>query len=310
VSNYLSIKQLIYSYLLHSLSSYTFSEEYRRIKDNKIPLYKGRDNNRVLYISGVALRLSKSHNQTPMEIASSIAFHLLATDGDVFNVKIVPPGWIYLELTHPFLATWLQRLAVRNIGGNEGIERWGDGALPGWGAMRKREIIPENPARLFAIQYAHARCCSLVLLAHREGLIKLREPLPDPGENTQWQKPNFPSSVSAFWHVISTAQIPWLNCEDMLRLSHPAEGHLISELVQAVDHLESLDFSASVNWEKVGLDLSQAFESFWRICHIWGDVKTSSPELAQARLGLVMATQSVLRFLLVEILGVFAPWEL
>ncbi|MBE9050908.1 glutamate acetyltransferase [Nostocales cyanobacterium LEGE 11386] len=310
VSNYLSIKRLIYSYLLHSLSGHTLSEEYRCIKDKQFPLYKGRDNNQVLYISGVALRLSKSHNQTPMEIASGIAFHLLATDGDVFNVKIVPPGWIYLELTHPFLAAWLQRLAVRNVGENEEIGKWGDGALQDWGAIRKREIISQNPARLFAIQYAHARCCSLVLLAHREGLIKLREPLPEAGENAQWQKPNFPSSVSAFWRVTSTEQIPWLNCEDMLRLNHPAEGHLISELVQAVDHLESFDFSASVNWEKVGLDLTQAFESFWRICRIWGDIKTSSPELAQARLGLVMATQSVLRFLLVEKLGVFAPLEL
>ena len=66
--------------------------------------------------------------------------------------------------------------------------------------------------RLFAIQYAHARCCSLVLLAHREGLIKLREPLSD---------------VSlAFRNVVSRQQIPWLNCDEKLRLNHPDESYV------------------------------------------------------------------------------------
>ncbi|MHC5827514.1 MAG: DALR anticodon-binding domain-containing protein, partial [Nostoc sp.] len=137
------------------------------------------------------------------------------------------------------------------------------------------------PNSLFAVQYAHARCCSLVLLAHREGLIKLRKPV----SNTS----------PAFWSVIAPNPIPWLNCDGTLRLNHPDEHRLIAELVQVVDNIECPDVSGSVKWEKVALNLSQAFEKFWSNCRIWGEVKITSPEIAQARLGLLMATQSVLR---------------
>ncbi|MDP5339264.1 MAG: DALR anticodon-binding domain-containing protein [Nodularia sp. (in: cyanobacteria)] len=254
------------------------------IETSEFPLYKGKDNNRVLYISGVALRLAKSHNQTAMELASGIVSHLSAICGDVFIVQIVPPGLIYLQLTDPFLATWLQSLVFKNVGGD--------------GEMETSKITIQNPSRLFSIQYAHARCYSLALLAHREGLIKLREPIADISEN------------SALHNLASTKEIPWLNDEQKLRLSHPAEGRLISELVQVIDYLECADLCRAVNWEKVGLDLSQAFELFWSQCRIWGKVKISAPELAQARLGLIIATQSVLRCLLVDKLGAVAPLEL
>ncbi|MBN3950548.1 MAG: hypothetical protein HWQ38_30405, partial [Nostoc sp. NMS7] len=152
------------------------------------------------------------------------------------------------------------------------------------------------PNSLFAVQYAHARCCSLVLLAHREGLIKLREPV----LNTS----------PAFWSVIAPNPISWLNCDGTLRLNHPDERRLIGELVQVVDNIKCPDISDSVKWEKITLNLSQAFEKFWSNCRIWGEVKITSPEVAQARLGLLMATQSVLRYVLEENLGVFAPLEL
>jgi arginyl-tRNA synthetase len=284
VSKYISIRQLIYSYLLYAVNIYTENCELISIETRKFPLYKSRNNSRVLYISGVAQRLAKSHNQTTMKIASGIVSHLSAIRGDVFIVQIVPPGWIYLELTDPFLASWLQNLVVRNVGED--------------GEMATREITMQNPSRLFAIQYAHARCYSLALLAHREGLIKLKEPIPDLNEN------------SAVDDLVSTEQIPWLNHDQKLHLSHPAEARLIAELVEVIDNLECPDLSDAVNWEKLALDLSQAFEAFWCQCRIWGQVKISAPELAQARVGLIIATQSVLRCLLVDKLGAVAPVEL
>ncbi|TVP64445.1 MAG: glutamate acetyltransferase [Nodularia sp. (in: Bacteria)] len=293
MSNYTAIKQLIHSYLIQSLGIYTSTYQNSCIDEQKIPLYKGRDNNRVLYISDVALKLSKSHNRTPMEIASGIASHLLATRGEVFSVQIVPPGSIYLELKPLLLAGWLQSIAITSLRNDEEpVNSCGDqGEID---EIAKRKISLHNCERLFAVQYAHARCCSLVLLAHREGLIKLKNIknlLADTSENSQ-------------------EQIPWLNQNYQVRLSHPAEGHLIAELIKVVDNLEFPHVNVSVNWEKAALNLSQAFEVFWCKCRIWGNIKISSPELAQARLGLVMATQSVLKFLLVNKLGIVAPWEL
>ena len=284
MSKHTSVKVLLYSYLLKAVNIYTLTNKLISIETQKFPLYKGRDNSRVLYISGVALQLAKSHNHTTMDIASGIVSHLAAIGGDVVRVQIVPPGSIYLELSDPFLAAWLQSLVVTNVEEN--------------GERENRKITEQNASRLFGIQYAHARCYSLLLLAHREGLIKLKEPIPDISEN------------SDLHNLVSAEQIPWLNDEQKLRLSHPAEGRLIAELVQVIDNLECADLSSAMNWEKVALDLSQAFEAFWSQCRIWGKVKIYSPELAQARLGLIIATQSVLRCLLVDKLGAVAPLEL
>ncbi|MBD2676903.1 glutamate acetyltransferase [Nostoc paludosum FACHB-159] len=250
-----------------------------------------------------------------MELASAIALHLSATCGDVFNVQIVPPGWIHFELTDSALAGWLQRLvgewedremgrlvlseavsaaSRREVWGDEGAKTAG-GAGEAGGERITNAQCP-MPNALFPIQHAHARCCSLVLLAHRERLIQLKEPLAN--------------SSPSFWSVISPNPIPWLNCDGKLQLNHPDERRLISELVEVVDNIQFPDIRGSVKWEKAALNLSQAFENLWCNCRIWGEVKIISPKLAQARLGLLMATQSVLKFVLEEKLKIFAPLEL
>ncbi|MBR8838269.1 MAG: glutamate acetyltransferase [Stigonema ocellatum SAG 48.90 = DSM 106950] len=314
-SKYIAIKQLVYSYLEKSLSIYTDSTKMICIREGNIPLYKGRDNNRILYISGIALQISKYENFSAMEIANGIVSHLPATCSEDFHVQIVSPGWIHLELTHPTLATWLQSIVEWGVGNGEwgiGNREWGIGNRE-WGvgngekgekdaslsslsplsplsplsSPTPHSLFPTPHSPSFSAQYAHARCCSLLRLGHQQGLIQLRH------------------LDTVHGGVPSSKPIPWLDCDAKLRLSHPASGRLIAELVKVVDQLEY-----SYNWEKAALDLSQAFETFWRNCRIFGEMKTTSPELAQARLGLIMATQSVLRFLLEEKLGISALLEL
>jgi len=223
-----------------------------------------------LYISALALQHSKSHNLPPLEIAQAIASHLITIQND-FEVLIVSPGWIHLRLTDLTLSNWLQNIAVSPV---------------------PQPSTTTKAPNLFPIQYAHARCCSLLRLAHLDSSLLLIQPLPDD------------NAVS--WRVISPNPIPWLDSAQ-ISLKTTAESRLIAKLIQAVDDLA--DVNASGNFELAARQVSQAFEIFWSCCHIWGEVKINSLPLAQARLGLVLVTQTVLRSLLHR-LGAIAPLEL
>ncbi len=274
-----AIKQLIKGYLTSSSSIFTNNREITGIEGRKVPLYQGGYNQKILYISSVAIGISKSQNSPVMEIAEVIAGHLSQNSDNLFKVKVVPPGEIYIELIDSTLAAWLQNLIV--------AKKTGD-----WGNNLVHYQLPTSLSsfRVFTIQYAHARCCSLLRLGHQEGLIELDR-----------------TSTEGFMSVKS---IPWLNDEQKLFLNHADEIFLLYQLVKAVDNLVCADSSSCINWEKVGENLSQAFEKFWCNCRIWGEVKIHSPQLAQARLGLLIATQLVLRSVLEHKLGIVAAIEL
>ncbi|MBW4671069.1 MAG: glutamate acetyltransferase [Cyanomargarita calcarea GSE-NOS-MK-12-04C] len=287
VSKYTALKQLVYSHLIAAVDTDVNVTETQSRSFIDISLYKSRDVQKILYISGVALQRSKFLGFPAMEIASPIASNLLATCGENFKVQIVSPGWIHLELTDLILAAWLENLVSFSEG-------WGEGGMGRGGDGEKQNLnfppapLPPCPPSLFTVQYAHARCCSLMRLAKLEGLIKIHQVGTD-------------TSLSP--------TIPWLNI-DRIRLNHQAERYLIGELVQVVDDLIYPRSSSSLHWEKAALDLTMAFEAFWCNCRIWGEVKTQEPKLAEARVGLVMATESVLRLILEEKLGISAPIEI
>ena len=273
-----AIKQLLSRYLMSSLGIFTNNEEITGIKGIKVPLYQGGYNQKIIYLSGVAMRISKSQNSPVMEVAEGIAGHLSQNSDSLFRVKVIPPGEIHIELMDSTLAVWLQNLIVAKRTGDL-VNNFLHDQLP----------TLSSPLNVFTIQYAHARCCSLLRLGQQEGLIELGK-----------------TDTNSFMAVNS---IPWLNCEQKLILNHADESFLIYQLVKVVDDLVCAD-SIFINWLKAGGNLSQAFERFWGSCRIWGEVKIHDPELAQARLGLLIATQLVLRSVLEEKLGIVAPVEL
>jgi hypothetical protein len=235
----------------------------------------------VVYICAIAFKESQSWGTSPIDVATQIAdqFSYLSSQElsddpkKYFTLKVVPPGWLHLQLTDLGIATWLQSLAEGQRGG-------GAGGLQGQG-----EFLPSafpSSGSLFSVQYAHARCCSLLRLAQREGS----------------------------WGAIAPDAIPWLNEKGELRLTHRGECSLISQLFSALDAMYCPASSKKLNWEKLAQEISFSWENFYRQCRIWGDVKTEVPELAQARLGLLMATQAILQLLLEDYLGVPAPLEL
>ncbi len=280
-----AIKQLISGYLASCFSVFTNDRGITGIESRKFPLYQGGYNQKILYISGMAMGISKSQNLPAMEIAQAIAGHLSQNSDSLFSVKVIPPGWIYLELIDSTLAAWLQNLIVfpenRHL-----INNFLNYQLP---VTNDQSQISLHSLTIFKIQYAHSRCCSLLRLAEKDGLIELDK-----------------TGIKSYFSV---KPIPLLNGDQKLLLNHADEMLLMHQLVKLVDDLVCTD-SISLNWEKAAGNLSQAFEKFWGSCRIWGEVKIQTPELAQARLGLLVATQLVFRSVLEDKLGVVAPIEL
>jgi arginyl-tRNA synthetase len=280
-----AIKQLITGYLASCFSVFTNDRGITGIESRKVPLYQGGYNQKILYISGMAMGISKSQNLPAMEIAQAMAGHLSQNSDGLFMVKVIPPGWIYLELIDSTLAAWLQNLIVFPENGHL-VNNFLDCQLP---VTNDQSQISLHSLTIFKIQYAHSRCCSLLRLGEKDGLIAL----------------NRIGTKSYF----SVKPIPLLDGDQKLLLNHADEMLLMHQLVKLVDYLVCTD-SISLNWETAAAKLSQAFEKFWGSCRIWGEVKIQTPELAQARLGLLVATQLLLRSVLEQKLGVVAPIEL
>jgi arginyl-tRNA synthetase len=252
------------------------------LKLHEIPLNRAKDRLGVVYISAIALKLAKIWQQPPQTIVAQLVENLQALGSGDFAIKVAPSGMIQFELTDVALAVWLQRLAQT--------------ALP---LPESRILSAVSVDRLFPIQYSHARCCSLLRMAHRDRLIAIVNP--DPPATPQ------------IWSLTAPNPIPWLD-DKKLRLVHPAEYNLISQLLAVLDTLYPITEvdkrQNPVNYLKLANSLSEAFQSFYSQCRIWGEVKIETPKLAQARLGLTLATQSLLRLILEELLNAVAPLEL
>ncbi len=277
VSKYTAIKRLISSQIRRSLSIYAGERKMNSIDCKYSHLYKGRDKDGIFYVTSLALKLAKSHNIRALEIANEIGALLSANLGNIFFVRVTPGALIHVVLTDQCLAIWLANLISSGFGGE--VEQELGSTLPD---SCEPELLSSSAA-LFTAQYIHARCCSLLRLGEQEGLIKLNE--------------------------INYDSIPWLDDNQKIRCDRQATHHLISELVQMVDLLccEDPGSSKVVNWQKSVVSLIDAFEGFWSNCRIWGEVKSTSPELARMRIGLVLATRVVLRHLLSKKLGIIAP---
>lgn len=268
-------------------------------------------NNQQIFTSGLS---PTNAALTSPQSFNSDATHQACLD---FSLEVLFPGWIHFQLSDRSLATWLQQLIqmpplLSNLEHDLSIGFQEKGDVGERESQIKHEDFktieitdhkqltqdPKIARQLFAAQYAHARCCSLLRLAQRQGLIELS----DSDFKTQ------------SWHFVEPNPIPWLYDEQgmeseplRLRLGHAAERGLIEQILDGVDQISSLTPSSPI---KLITPLSHTFERFYSTCRIWGEVKTETPKLAQARLGLVGVTQKLLRSLLQEQLGVSAPIEL
>ena len=285
-----AIIQLLRAILATTLSSIDKNHKSGMIIPENIHLYKSRDLSRILYISGVALRQKKNQNLHSMKLAQNIECFLSAKYPQELKVEITSPGLIGVEVRPRLLSTWLQHI----VSGETEYKLKNKSENSHFYLSMSEKCA--NPSSVFALQYTHARCCSLIQLAAREKLIQL-------GANDAFG--------SSSWIVVNPSPIPWLEENQELRLVHPAEFRFISELIKAMDDLEcSFLDEKSIDWEKTAAGLSQSFEAFWSNCRIWGEVKNTHQELAQARIGLILFARLVFERLLEERLGLIALQEL
>lgn len=282
---YPTLKQLLSNWLQAALNDYIANNSVFAKQQSDI-IHKAKDAHRVVYVSGTAMQLSKVQNIPAAEIGTQISLHLrhvantnIACTSPLqklpsvnlladFTVQVLSSGLMYFELTPCAIANWLQYLVD---------------------SPPTQQKLPTSPkvkndvtADLFCVQYAHARCCSLLRLAASEKLTQVQAVAPQP--------------------------LPWLDAQTRLRCCSPAERALISQLFAVIDALYPAGEHVQINWQKAALALTQAWQDFYTRCQIWG-VNRDDQNLAQVRLGLLLITQSVL-YLTLQKLGRSAPLEL
>ena len=290
----LAFKSLLIDKLFSAISDYlevsgglseSIEADTSLLTKKSIPLQRIQEIKRVIYVSAIGLKLQKQAQKSPMKIAEAIASSIDLPSN--FTIHLLPPGWIQFHINELELAVLLQHLNQWPIQ-TEVTEKLRNGQT--WQHLY-------SPQDLFLVQYAHARCCSLLRLADRQGAIAL-------------SKPRLSAERSAM-QIINPNPIPWLDAQNQLHLVHITEWALISRLVTTLDTLSSFTSETPpAQVMKLATCLSQDFLTFYRANRIWGEIKIENLALAQARLGLIRATQTMIKLLLEEGLGVFAPIEM
>lgn len=164
----------------------------------------------------------------------------------------------------------------------------GDRSLGIWLENLPQITLPTNNypvavvAPLFALQYAHARCCALLRLAEQQGLIKLTDP---------------------HFRAISY-QLQFNSIQGDFLLVMPPARAVINQIIVVVDALGS---NSQQNWLKLTTNLALAFLEFGDRNPLWGK---ENPHLIQANLSLIAVTQMLLQLLLIDKLLIAAMIEL
>ncbi|MGB3207584.1 MAG: hypothetical protein WBB28_21585 [Crinalium sp.] len=308
------IKMLLLSNLKLSISSYInkLSLEKTIIHYNfesnikNIPLQRIHDEEKVIYGSAIALKLASQYKLAPVEIATQLATYLETTIDYNSNAKtlnffteVSNNGWIYFYLTNSSIAVWLQHLLEIP-----------ETLFHNFKISESKNIELKRSCSFFQIQYTHARCCSLLRLGEQEGLIKIST------DNHQGK-----------FYIVEPKPIPWLKSglvaevfgspTPALPVSRGMELcsslHLIEQLLDLLDELSGTKLvppqKTTSRLLKLTRSLSEAMINFDRTYRILGQVKTH-PQLAQARLGLVAVTQSLLQLMLRDRFDTSAPEEL
>jgi hypothetical protein len=243
----------------------------------------------INYQCTLALQLASHWGISPLKAAENILELLISNSQSlIFQPQIMPKGIINLAITHRSFADWLDQL------------------IPQLLVPSSTQVAINQEINYFQLQATHARCCSLLQLATKEGLI---------------------NSINA------EEKFPWLDQTGRWDLDSSSARKLLNQIVNVIDEIDmnkdeidmnklegnqpGLDnFAANISpqqrhkWQKLGTEISLSWQEFHRFDRIFGEVCRDNLPLAQARLGLVALTRGILQKILEEYLGSIAPIEL
>lgn len=301
-NNLISFKDLLKQNLLSALDLYQQKNDLSwtkcpraRLNQDKIVILQSFNFNHgvllsspglsIVYSSSLALFLASQIQQSPQIVAKELVDFLIFQDNNSsfesdakLLVTTTKSAWLNFCLDSTILATWLELTWL-----------WLKTKSVNQVQTEQLATLADTPQNIFSIQYLHARCCSLLRLAAREKLVVLKE------------------NQDCVLKLSSPQSISWLNESQILWLKMPPAWNLLHQLLLVADLYSS---TASVNWVKVGCNLSQAVAVFEAACPFVASIRDNNPELAMARVGLLAITQAWLQIILTENLKVIAPVSL
>ncbi|MEE3719373.1 DALR anticodon-binding domain-containing protein [Tumidithrix elongata RA019] len=196
------------------------------------------------YTTSVSLSLGNLCQLDPLIIANRLRKRLEAIADSQFTTQVSEKGWLNFELSDRFLIDCLA-------------------ALYDW----QPDSINRNYEAPWEVQYAYTRCCALLRLAEREGLLCDRQ-IP-----FRWQ-PFEPKPKFLF--------------------QEPAEIQLVMAQLAIADRLTDESQAISVSMTlKLCEAIAKSFLSFYDACRIFG----VSQNQAVIRVSLLCLTQKLLIFL-------------
>jgi arginyl-tRNA synthetase len=235
---------------------------------DSIPVLRQRDSLDIVYKSAIAFKLAHLCQETLTEIVTQVVGGLPNHPND-FSIEVVSPGWIYFRWSDLGVARWLEYLInLPQINRLEGINR---------------DFTAHN---LMPLQFAHARCCSILRLAKAQGLIQI----------------DLSCRISA--------TIPWFNSQGQWYLTNPYEAKAIAALVDLVDFLQDLTQVSEANLLKSGMKLADSFFAFEAHCRIFGEINSLNRDLCHSRLALVAAVKSGFQLIIQNVFNTIPLTEL
>ena len=243
-----------------------------------IPLKQTGKATSLIYTSPIAYRLATQPHQATTIAAQVVTALRQASDDDQtlpqgITVQAVA-GLIHFEVGDRAIAAWLEQCLTSMLPPQRLT------LVPM--VERERQILLQSAA-VFEAHYAHARCCSLLRLAHHEKLIRLEKL----------------EQAPFYWQFDSTMSPRWFIATDFV-LNHHAARCLILRLFEAFDWISdpSAQRTTVAAMVRSAQTVSQAFQVFHRTHPLWQHENESALVLAQ--LGLLMATQRILYRLLTD----------